>query len=237
MARRRRRLRYAGRCPPEARCLSMPEFSRALLVDDLAPCRAWLWRALQLAFPGIEVEQADSLASAAPLLDPPPPLALIDLGLPDGSGLRLIEALQATRADTVCVVATVFDDDAHLFPALRAGARGYVLKDQSPEALAEMLRGIVAGQPPLSPSIARRLLSHFQPPAGPATAVDARLTERETEVLRLVAKGYTSNEVADMLALSRHTVAGYLKDIYRKLSVGNRAEATLEAARRGLIAP
>jgi len=212
-------------------------FTRALLVDDLAPCRDWLQRALQLAFPGIAVDQAGSIAQAQPLLDPPPPLALVDLGLPDGSGLRLIEALQAASADTLCVVATVFDDDAHLFPALRAGARGYVLKDQPPEALADMLRGIADGQPPLSPSIARRLLRHFQAADVSAPSVEPMqaLTARETDVLRLVAKGCTVNEVATMLELSRHTVAGYLKDIYRKLSVSNRAEATLEAARRGLI--
>src|SRR5690606_8526461 len=127
-----------------------------------------------------------------------------------------------------CVVATVFDDDAHLFPALRAGAQGYVLKDRDRATLADMLRGIVSGQPPLSSSIARRLLRHFQPmPAEPQDGVP--LTPRETEVLQLTAKGLTLNEVAQALQLSRHTVSGYLKDIYRKLSVGTRAEAALEA--------
>lgn len=210
----------------------------ALVVDDLAGSRDWLQRALQLAFPGIAVSQAGSLAQALQQIDPPPPLALIDLGLPDGSGVQLIEALRAKAATTLCVVATVFDDDAHLFPALRAGAEGYVLKDQSHEALAEMLRGIAAGQPPLSPSIARRLLRHFQPlPAVPAAAVDEAeaLTGRETDVLRLIAKGLTVGEAAGLLDLSRHTVAGYLKTIYRKLSVNSRAEAALEATRRGLV--
>lgn len=207
----------------------------ALVVDDLAGSRDWLQRALQLAFPGIVVSQAGSLAEALQHIDPPPPLALIDLGLPDGSGVQLIEALRAKAATTLCVVATVFDDDAHLFPALRAGAEGYVLKDQSHEALAEMLRGIAAGQPPLSPSIARRLLRHFQPaPAAPVEEAEA-LTARETDVLRLIAKGLTVGEAAGLLDLSRHTVAGYLKTVYRKLSVNSRAEAALEATRRGLV--
>lgn len=207
----------------------------ALVVDDLAGSRDWLQRALQLAFPGIVVQQAGSLAEALQHIAAPPPLALIDLGLPDGSGVQLIEALRARAAPTLCVVATVFDDDAHLFPALRAGAEGYVLKDQSHEALAEMLRGIAAGQPPLSPSIARRLLRHFQPlPAAPAEETEA-LTGRETDVLRLIAKGLTVGEAAGLLDLSRHTVAGYLKTIYRKLSVNSRAEAALEATRRGLV--
>ncbi len=207
-------------------------FPRALMVEDLASSRDWLARALDIAFPGIGIDIAASLAEASALLDPPPPLALIDLGLPDGSGVRLIEHLHPLG--TLCIVATVFDDDAHLFPALRAGAQGYVLKDQTPEALAAILRGIAEGQPPLSPSIARRLLRHFQPDPQPAN--DAMLTERETDVLRLVAKGLTATEAAAALELSRHTVAGYLKEIYRKLRVGSRAEATLEAVRRGLVA-
>lgn len=211
-------------------------FDRALVVDDLASSRAWLAKALALAFPGIAIAAASSLAEAARCIDPLPPLALIDLGLPDGSGVSLIERL---RGRSMCVVATVFDDDAHLFPALHAGAEGYVLKDQGHEALAEMLRGIAAGRPPLSPSIARRMLRHFAPPTGsvgaPAAAAESALTPRETEVLRLIAKGMTRQEVSQLLAISAHTVAGYLKDIYRKLSVGNRAEAALEAARRGLV--
>ncbi|MEB2315266.1 MAG: response regulator transcription factor [Xanthomonadaceae bacterium] len=212
-------------------------FERALVVDDQASSRAWLAQALEQAFPGIAIAAAGSLAEAGRLLDPPP-LALIDLGLPDGPGVSLIERL---RGRSMCVVATVFDDDAHLFPALHAGAQGYVLKDQGHEALAEMLRGIAAGQPPLSPSIARRLLRHFaplpssDPPAVPDAAVESALTPRETEVLRLIAKGMTRQEAARILAISAHTVAGYLKDIYRKLSVGSRAEAALEAVRRGLV--
>ncbi len=211
-------------------------YTRALVVDDLVEARQWLVTALQTAFPGIEIDTAASLAEAFAKIEPPPPLALIDLGLPDGNGTQLIEALRARGADTLCIVSTVFDDDAHLFPALRAGAQGYVLKDRDREALAGMLQGIAAGQPPLSPSIARRLLRHFQPmPA--ATVDEVVLTPRETDVLRLTAKGLTLQGVAEALGISRHTVSGYLKDIYRKLSVCTRAEATLEAARRGLVAP
>ena len=211
----------------------MSGFARALVVDDLASSRDWLACATGMAFPGIAIARAATLAEAFALCDPPPPLALVDLGLPDGSGLRLIERLHPLG--TVCVVATVFDDDAHLFPALRAGAHGYVLKDQTHEALAAMLAGIAAGHPPLSPSIARRLLHYFRPE--PGHAAESALTARETDVLRLIAKGLSVGEAAQALGLSRHTVTGYLKDIYRKLSVSTRAEATLEAMRRGLIAP
>lgn len=219
----------------------MNRFARVLIVDDLASSRDWLAQAAGRAFPGIVIDSAGSLGAALMLCEPTPPLALIDLGLPDGSGVDLIERL--APQGSLCVVATVFDDDAHLFPALRAGAQGYVLKDRSPVDLALMLEGIAEGRPPLSPSIARRLLRHFQPlePLAQAGTVPPEetpaLTARETEVLRLVAKGASVVEAADLLELSRHTVAGYLKDIYRKLSVRSRAEATLEAMRRGLVVP
>lgn len=209
----------------------MTGFRRALIVDDLDSSREWLSHALELAFPGIQIAMAGSLAEAQAHIESKPPLALIDLGLPDGSGIRLIEKLQPLG--TLCIVATVFDDDAHLFPALHAGAQGYVLKDQSTDVLSGMLTGIAAGQPPLSPSIARRLLRHFQPAVPDAS--EPALTARETDVLRLIAKGHTVAEVATLLGISRHTAAGYLKDVYRKLSVRSRAEATLEATRRGLV--
>lgn len=220
--------------------LSTPAAPRtALLVDDLAPARAWLRCALLHAFPEVRIIEAGSLAEARSALDSsgePPEIALIDLGLPDGSGLRIIEALQRAGAPTLCVVSTVFDDDAHVFPALRAGAQGYVLKDLPAVELAGMLRGILNGQPPLSPSIARRLLRQFQQPiaAAPALAAEA-LSRRETEVLQLIAKGYTVQQTAAALGLSAHTASGYVKDIYRKLSISSRAEATLEAAKRGLV--
>ncbi|MBN8483111.1 MAG: response regulator transcription factor, partial [Xanthomonadales bacterium] len=205
----------------------------ALVVDDLAPSRDWLARSVARAFPGIAVRLAADIATARAQLEPRPDLALIDLGLPDGSGVGLIEVLAARG--TLCVVATVFDDDAHLFPALRAGAEGYVLKDQAQESLGDLLRGIADGQPPLSPSIARRLLREFQP--APRATDDVALSPRETDVLRLIAKGLSVPEVATMLGLTRNTTAGYVKDVYRKLSVSSRAEATLEAARRRLVAP
>ncbi len=213
----------------------------AVLVDDLVPARAWLRSALIDAFPEVEVHEAGSIAEAQAMLAAlaqPPDLALIDLGLPDGSGLRIIEALQRASPGTLCVVSTVFDDDAHVFPALRAGAQGYVLKDLPTAALTRMLRGILDGQPPLSPSIARRLLRQFQAPAPAAVALPSEsLTARETEVLQLIAKGYSVPQTAAALGLSPHTASGYVKDIYRKLSVNSRAEATLEATRRGLVDP
>jgi len=207
---------------------------RALILDDLAASRRWLRAALEQAHPGIEIAEAASLAEAAGCIEPAPELALIDLGLGDGSGVSMIERLAAKG--TLCIVATIFDDDAHLFPALRAGAQGYVLKDMPQDELVEGLRRIEDGQPPLSPSIARRLLRHFGPslPA-PAEHESERLTEREKSVLQLIGKGLTVSEAAQTLSLTRNTCAGYVKDIYRKLRVSSRAEATLAATRLGLV--
>ena len=138
------------------------------------------------------------------------------------------------------VVVTIHDDDDHLFPALQAGAFGYLLKDQPRELIADQLRRMSAGEPPLSPSIARRVISHFaaqavRKPSASGKAAPVVLTERETEVLVRVSKGYTLPEIGDQLNLSRHTIADYVKQIYRKLNVTSRAEAAVEAHRLGLV--
>lgn len=213
---------------------------RALVVEDLPEIRAWLAQVARTAFPDLEVVTAarceEGLAAVArERFD----LALVDLGLPDGSGIEVVRALHQGQPDAVSVVVTIYDDDEHLFPALQAGAFGYLLKEQPQEALVAQLLRIASGEPPLSPSIARRVLSFFgrQAPPPVAPQEEVRLTERETEVLQRVAKGYTLPEIAQQLGLSRHTIGDYIKQVYRKLDVSSRAEAALEAARRGLVRP
>lgn len=208
----------------------------ALVVEDLDDARSWLREALKQAFPGIRVTEAGSLAEArAASRDALPDIALIDLGLPDGSGAELIAEIHQRDPGVLTIVTTIFDDDEHLFGALRAGAAGYLLKDQSRTDLVAMLAGIHAGYPPLSPSIARKLLQVFQaPPEAPAPA-DHALTPREQEVLTLIAKGYSVARVAELLGITRNTAAGHVKLIYRKLDISSRAEAALEATRHGLI--
>ena len=161
------------------------------VLEDLPESHAWLGKALDAVFPKIAVQRffrlADALQAARTLA--PPDLALIDLSLPDGSGIGLIKLLNELAPHTVCVVASIYDDDLHLMPALRAGAQGFLLKDQSWEQIAELLRGIAEGRPPLSPAIARRLLAHFRPQMH--TVMSEPLTQRETEVLGIIAKGMT----------------------------------------------
>ena len=211
----------------------MDQPANILIIEDQADAREWLENACRQAFPDAVIRCVATLAdSLLSLQEQTPDLALVDLGLPDGSGNEFIATASAKHPQTVNVVTTVFGDDQHLFAALRAGAQGYVLKDRSRENLAEMLLGIIHGRPPLSPAIARRLLTHFHMPKSDDTA---NLTAREREVLTLLAKGLTVNEVAALLEITSNTTAGYVKNVYRKLNVSSRAEATLEAARQGLI--
>jgi DNA-binding NarL/FixJ family response regulator len=133
------------------------------------------------------------------------------------------------------VILTVFDDDAHLFDSLRAGAVGYLLKDDLFEHLLPSLDDVCAGGAPMSASIARRVLRSFRAPAEPAAPEEPALTPREVEVLGLLARGCTYDEVARMLAISPNTVRTYIRSTYEKLHVSSKTEAALEAIRRGLI--
>ncbi|WP_372657919.1 response regulator [Hydrogenophaga sp.] len=216
----------------------------ALIVEDLPEIRLWLEQTVQAAFPALTIATAGRCDQALELIAHQTfDLALIDLGLPDGSGIDVVGALHHHQPKALPVVVTIYDDDEHLFPALQAGAFGYLLKEQPQDVLTAQLLRMAQGEPPLSPPIARRVLAHFASAPQRRQVVwrqveeEVALTVRETEVLQRVAKGYTLPEIAQQFGLSRHTVADYIKQIYRKLNVSSRAEATLEAARRGLVQP
>jgi DNA-binding NarL/FixJ family response regulator len=208
-----------------------------LLLEDLPEIRVWLRKLVLQVFPMAKIAESsrvhDALELAAAVKFD---LALIDLGLPDGSGVAVVTKLRDLQPEAQSVVVTIHDDDEHLFPALQAGAFGYILKEQPREQITEQLQRISQGEPPLSPSIARRVMSYFADKGKPHTTVpNVSLTERESEVLLRVAKGYTLPEIGTQLGLSRHTIADYVKQIYRKLNVSSRAEAALEAQRLGLF--
>jgi DNA-binding NarL/FixJ family response regulator len=207
-----------------------------LVVEDIPATRNWLAEALAQAFPGITVQSAATQAAALAAIENQVfDVALVDLDLPDGSGLAAIAGLRRRSPAAVVVVTTIFDDDAHVFPAMQAGAQGYLLKEQPREVFIAGLQGVLRGDPPLSPAIARRMIAHFNSASLPGADPSVALTARETEVLRLVAKGFTLQEIAGHLGLSRHTVVDHVKSLYRKLNVSSRAEAALEATRRGLV--
>ena len=215
----------------------------ALIVEDLPEIRAWLCQVALAAYPQLQLSTASRVDEALRAIRAQPfDLALIDLGLPDGNGVDVVAALHHHQSKALPVVVTIYDDDEHLFPALQAGAFGYLLKDQTQDILVSQLVRITQGEPPLSPSIARRVLAYFagasarRQAAVQAIENQVALSERETDVLMRVSKGFTLPEIAKQLGISRHTVADHVKQIYRKLDVSSRAEAALEAMRRGIIA-
>lgn len=206
----------------------------ALIVEDNPETLTWLSSCVRTAFPALDIITARSLAEAGTAMaETKFELALLDLGLPDGSGLDLIGKLRAANDACHIIVATIYDDDAKLLTALRSGARGYILKDQDLEQIVGYLQGIKQKRPAISAASSQRLIEHFN---NKASELDqSGLTPRETDVTCLVAKGYSIDETAGLLALSPDTVKGYVKSIYSKLGVNNRSELTLAAVKLGLI--
>lgn len=212
---------------------------RVAIVEDDRPMREEFER-MVLAHPGLRLlGSADSLATGRALLSGlPPEVAIIDLGLPDGDGVTLIEALQQRAPEVSVLVATVFGDEGHVVRALEAGARGYLLKDTSVEEFSRAVEMVHQGGSPLSPQIARHLLKRFAPGRKARTSdhgVDDSLTARETEILTRISQGFTVAETAASMSISAHTVSTHVKNIYSKLAVHNRVEAINQARRKGLI--
>lgn len=208
----------------------------ALVVEDNRETRSWLVSCLAAAFPQMTVHEAADLSTAQALVQRFEfDLALVDLGLPDGSGMDIIQGFQGRSQPCYVVVATIYDDDRNLFAALKLGAKGYILKDQDKERIVSYLQGIKKNQPAISAAASRRLIDHFNHKGEAMQA--SMLTPRETDVLCLIGKGYSVEDAAAMLSLAPDTVKGYVKSIYAKLGVSNRSEVTLEAIRLGIIDP
>jgi DNA-binding NarL/FixJ family response regulator len=203
-----------------------------LILEDQEETLTWLRDIVSETFPAANVTITRTLKEAqSQTSDSSFDLVLVDLGLPDGSGLELIKDIRARSAEAYIVVATIYDDDDHLVAALKAGANGYLLKDEHRDQLIEHLKGIPASRAPLSDRALNRVVDQFHKPEEDLIA----LTSREEEVLQLVAKGYNVSESAEMLGLSANTVKSYLKAVYGKLGISSRAEATAEAIKRQLI--
>ncbi|MES9972578.1 MAG: response regulator transcription factor [Candidatus Thiodiazotropha sp.] len=167
-----------------------------------------------------------------------PDVLLTDIGLPDGDGTEIIAELGRLGYETEAMVITVFGDERHVIRAVEAGATGYLLKDDRPEAITDAIMELLAGGSPMSASIARYLLRRLQPPKTEAlesAQAELQLSQREQEVLRQIAKGFSYAEISDLLNVSTHTVASHLKSIYRKIGVHSRGEAVFEATQLGLI--
>lgn len=205
-----------------------------LIIEDISEVREWLISIITRAFPECRVRAVkDKRSGVYEARTGAFDLALIDLGLPDGSGVEVISAFREHQPDALLVVATVMGDDTSIIAALKAGAHGYLLKDTAEDRFVRQLQQLNQGLQALSPSIARRIMQHFRETAvEPQTALS--LTKRETEVLALIGRGLRNSDAAKALNLTEHTVASHIKSIYSKLNISSRAEAALQAERMGL---
>lgn len=211
-----------------------------LLVEDDAPTRWRLQDALDAA-QEFTVTAAATLAEARDSLAAAPPRVLLtDLKLPDGHGLELIRETRQRHPDTEIMVISILGDEESVIAAIRQGATGYLLKDAFPTDIAATVRDLVAGHSPISASIARFIVKRTQEQASTSSAAPhalnaVRLTPREIDILWGIAKGFSYADIAGHLGLSRQTVPGHIKNIYRKLDVNTRGEAVFEALQQGLI--
>lgn len=207
---------------------------RCLIVEDDPACQNWLRAITLAAFPDCQTTVAQDLKSALNTSEETRfDLVLIDLVLPDGSGLEVLRTLRRKSPKTLAVVVTVVGEDSQIVAALSAGAQGYLLKEYPAELLSRQLRDLSLGLPALSPSIARRIMEHFKH-TGPIESTEEVLSKREQEILALISRGYRNSEVAAQLGIAPTTVASHIKTIYRKLGINNRAEAAWYATRLGL---
>jgi len=208
---------------------------RVFIVDDHAVVREGL-RALIGTEPGIEVagEAADGCEAVAGIRSLHPDVILLDLVMPVKSGLEVIRDITQDDPQARILVLTSFADDDKVFPAIKAGALGYLLKDSLPQELLQAIFDVYRGEPSLDPAIALKLLREFKRPTDEPPAPDA-LTERELKVLSLVSRGLANQEIADTLVISERTVRTHIGSILNKLHLANRTQAALYALRKGWV--
>ena len=212
----------------------MPEPKiRVLICDDHAVVRQGLTAFLQVQ-DDIEVagEASDGAQAQQQAAALHPDVILMDLVMPGVDGIEAIARIRADDPQAKIIVLTSFADDDKIFPAIRAGAAGYLIKDVSPKDLARAIRMARDGEPLLSPDIARRLMDEVSRPSQPDNA--ERLTPRETDVLRLIAQGRSNKEIARDLTLSEKTVKTHVSAILQKLQLADRTQAALYAVRHNL---
>src|SRR5574341_1408654 len=218
----------------EAGC-PLTETIRVFIADDHAVVREGL-RALISTEPGIEVagEAADGCEAVTGIRSLHPDVILLDLVMPRKSGLEVIDEITQDDPQARILVLTSFADDDKVFPAIKAGALGYLLKDSLPQALLQAIRDVYRGEPSLDPAIALKLLREFKHHAEQLPAPEA-LNEREIKVLGLVSRGLANQEIAEVLGISERTVRTHIGNILNKLHLANRTQAALYALRKGWV--
>lgn len=207
---------------------------KILIIEDHVLTRKWWADQLPKIFDDTEVHEAEKLEDARALAACNKFwIAIIDINLPDGNGISFIEHMHKTQPSCWTVICTVYDDDEHVFAALRAGAQGYMVKDEANDIQIARLRDIINGQPPLTPGVSQRILKYFEDTSR-INDVE-KLTPRENEVLLMLSKGYSKPEISKMLDLSINTVSTHTKQIYSKLHINSRVEAVSKAIQMGII--
>lgn len=203
---------------------------RIVVADDHPVVRDGV-RSMLAAVPDFEVvgEAASGPEAVVVAQDTDPDVVVMDLRMPGGGGVDAVRALQAAGCRAAVLVLTTYDTDADTVAAIEAGARGYLLKDTPAETLFEAVRATAAGQTVLSPAVVARLASHVRAPAS------GTLSQREREVLALVARGASNRLIAEQLFVSEATVKTHLVHVYEKLGVNDRAAAVATAYERGIL--
>ena len=214
----------------------MTETIRVLITDDHPPFRAGI-RALLRSIEGLEVVgeagSGDEAVTQAEALQPD--VILMDLNMPGLNGIEATRQILATSPHIGILVLTMFEDDDSVWAAMQVGARGYLLKGAHKAEIVRAIRSVASGEAIFGPAIARRLTQFFaQPRSGTANAPFPELTEREREVLALIAQHRTNREIADRLVLSPKTVSNHISNIFSKLQIADRAEAIERARDAGL---
>ena len=212
----------------------MSERIRILIADDHAIVREGL-RALIATEPGLELvaEAAEGVEAVEKARATKPDVILLDMVMPRKDGLGAIGDIITENPEARILVLTSFAEDEKVFPAIKAGALGYLLKDSSPQELLQAIRNVYHGEASLHPTIARKLMRELNQPRGLPPTTDP-LTEREVEVLRLVAQGLTNDEIANKLVVSERTVRTHVSHILDKLHLANRTQMALYAVREGI---
>ena len=214
----------------------MSETIRVLLVDDQAVVRGGL-RAYLETQPGLTVvgDAASGREAVELAATTTPDVVLMDLEMPEMGGVEATRRVREVSPRSQVVVLTSFHDDRHVFPAINAGAISYLLKDAGPDEVAAAVRAAARGEAVVNPRVAARLIQEFRGERGPQVNPYTALTEREQEVLRLIAQGRSNGEIAAALAISEKTVKGHVSNVLSKLYLEDRTQAAIYAWREGFV--
>jgi NarL family two-component system response regulator LiaR len=209
---------------------------RIVIADDHTIVRKGI-RAVLRNLPDIEVvgEASNGWEAIAKVGELQPDVVLMDLVMPGMDGIEATRQIRAISPDTKVIVLTSFSDDDKVFPAIKAGAAGYLLKDVSPPDLAQAIQAAHRGETPLHPDITTRLMNQFVSPGVEPAPVSSELTPRELEVLGLIAQGMNNRQIALALTISEKTVKTHVSNILGKLRLADRTQAAIYAYKHGLV--